>query len=242
MLKIHVLKGAVCKARCLFIGFAFIPFFAFSQKVYTYPRHSLGIDINQSNAQLVGFSYVNLPEHNFDQYFGNSFVLNYQYAPKKSFFGLQSGIGFFMWGGGYRFGYLNGDQKLRSLGIPLALQLKVSQSFWIETGLQTNFAVQNTGSLSEEVSPGLAGFLPSGSAPLMELQSVLGFRYHIFRTLAFKLRLHYGLTPAYRVDYMELITYQNEEGHWLQKAEERSDNYRFYVIELGISYLFPLKK
>lgn len=57
--------------------------------------------------------------------------------------------------------------------------------------------------------------------PTFEGQGLLGFRYHIYKTWSFKGRAHIGLTPA--------VT--------------RSNNaYRMFAFELGMAYLFPLKK
>lgn len=57
--------------------------------------------------------------------------------------------------------------------------------------------------------------------PNIEGQAVLGFRYNIYKTWSFKGRMHFGLTPA---------------------LTQFSEAYRMIAFELGMAYLFPLKK
>jgi len=213
-----------------------IPMMGVSQKKYKPPKHALGFEVNWSRSVLGEYrNNSDLPVY-FSAFhnegYGGSIALPYQYTPKSSFFGLQSGLGFFMWGTSYR---KSGSiqtvtESLYSVGIPLVAQFKVARMFWLEAGLQTNFAVYNTlrdkGAWNRDTEP-------RGRLPLAELQSVIGFRYHFFRTFSFKVRAHYGLTPAYR---RVLESYNpGTEGVYTLR-------YRFVVIEMGLSYLFPLKK
>lgn len=214
-----------------------IPMMGFSQKKYNPPKHSLGLEVNWSVSVLGDYrNNSDLPVY-FSAFhnegYGGSIVLPYQYAPKSSFFGLQSGLGFFMWGTSYRKSgsWQTETESLYSIGIPLVAQFKVAQMFWLETGLQANTAVYNT--LREAGEWSFSNVDPPGQLPLVELQGVFGFRYHFFRSFSFKVRAHYGLTPAYRRVF---------ESFYSSIEETYTLRYRFLVIEMGLSYLFPLKK
>lgn len=201
------------------------PVLLVAQKNYKTPEYSWGLELNWSASNLMDLKGTNSNVFNpkMRTGFGGSIVVPFQYAPKKSFFGFQSGLGFFMWGTTYRNWHIKIEKEsLYSIGIPMAVQFKVSKSFWLESGFQANFAVYNT----------LRHAGISGKLPLVELQYLLGFRYHIFKSLAIKARLHVGLTPAYQI-IMINPPYSQEDIH---------NQYRFGVFELGMSYLFPLKK
>jgi hypothetical protein len=213
------------------------PVLTFSQKQYKTPVHSLGVEVNWAVVELADY------RKNFDIFgygdighgtgYGGSFVFPYQYAPKSSFFGFQSGLGFFMWGTSYsRIGsWQTETESLYSIGIPLVTQFKVGRAFWLEAGGQTNFAVYNTlrqaGNFSSPV------YDSPGQLPIAELQAVFGFRYHFFRSFSFKARIHYGLTPAYRVNFPAFPP---------NYPTELNYRYRFMAFEMGLSYLFPWKK
>jgi hypothetical protein len=212
--------------------------FLHAQKQYKTPEHSLGFELSWSASDLSNY------RSNSDFFlgtsmrsgFGGSVVASYQYAPKKSFMGFQSGAGFYMWGTRYlkRFNYET--ESLYAIGIPLVGQFKVSKSFWIESGFQVNFLVYNTlrgAGAWESPEFNIPEVVRPGKVPISELQGVLGFRYHIFKSLAFKARFHYGLTPAYL--YRESAFAPNMPGDVYYR-------YRLNVFELGMSYLFPLKK
>lgn len=211
-----------------------MPMIGFSQKKYNPSKHALGLEVSWSVSVLGDYlSNFDVPfyqaKHN--EGFGGSIVVPYQYAPESSFIGLQSGLGFFMWGTSYRrSGSLQTEtESLYFIGVPLISQFKVSRMFWLEAGLQANTAVYNTlrdageWNWQEE---------PPGQLPLVELQGVFGFRYHFFRSFSFKARVHYGLTPAYSI--VEPVLHSQQQNETLR--------YRFFAFEMGLSYLFPLKK
>ena len=225
---------------CVLALLLLIPAFSFSQKQYKTPVHSVGLEVNWSVSGLEDYRQnFDLPALSSSYHiegFGGSVVVPYQYAPKSSFFGLQSGLGFFMWGNRYRKGggLQTETESLYSVGVPVVAQLKVSRAFWLETGLQVNFAVYNTlrdaGNWDSSTT-----FLEEspGKIPIAELQAILGFRYHFFRSFSFKARIHYGLTPAYRISY---------PAYPPEVTFDQNFRYRFLVFEMGLSYLFPLKK
>jgi hypothetical protein len=211
-----------------------IPVLGFSQKQYKTPVHSMGMEVSWSSSWLEGFpSNYNDPGYDGSRHlvgFGGSIVIPYQYAPKSSFFGLQSGLGFFMWGTTHQSNNSWGreTESLYFLGIPMAVQLKVFRPFWVELGVQTNFAVYNT--ILEAGAWNASNSQPPGSLPFAELQGIFGFRYHVYRSLSFKARVHVGLTPAYQSE------------NWLSFFAEDTHQFRFVAFEMGLSYLFPLEK
>jgi hypothetical protein len=216
----------------------FLPNIIHAQKHYKTQKHSLGFELSMSASELPGYqsNYSNTRQtipFNSSTGYGGSVVFPYQYAPKSTFIGVQSGIGFFMWGIQRGSSY---DQKesLYMVGIPIVGQFKVSKSFWIETGVQGNIPVYNTFYYSDLSNYQYSA--PPGRFPFMEMQAVLGFRYHLFRSLAFKFRAHYGLTPAYYINFPEV----HHPGYLY--IEESNYRYRLLVAELGICYLFPIKK
>jgi hypothetical protein len=211
-----------------------IPIIGFSQKKYNPPKHSLGLEVSWSASVLASYrnNVSRFPLQNTG--YGGSFIIPYQYASKSSFIGLQSGVGFFMWGGTYRSGWsiLESTESLYSVGVPLVAQFKVGSAFWLEGGVQTNFAVYNSMRYAGDWP--WTDRDPPGSLPIGELQGVFGFRYHFFQSFSFKARLHYGLTPAFRK-----IEYRFPDPNTVSVYTLR---YRFIVFEMGLSYLFPLKK
>ncbi len=71
-----------------------IPMMGVSQKKYKPPKHALGLEVSWSVSVLGDYrNNVDLPVY-FSSFhnegYGGSIVLPYQYAPKSSFFGLQS--------------------------------------------------------------------------------------------------------------------------------------------------------
>ncbi|MCC5918725.1 MAG: outer membrane beta-barrel protein [Cryomorphaceae bacterium] len=217
--------------------------FVYGQKTYKTPTHSLGLEISQSVMNFKGFSSNNVTYGDPIRYkrgFGGSVAVLYQYAPKSSFVGFQSGLGIYMWGL-TNLNPINNtnvelDESFYLLGIPLIFQFKLSKKFWLEGGLQVNLPVYNTLKFAGGWQANKSLYeAPPGSFPNMELQSVFGFRYHIFQSLAFKFRFHYGLTPSYFYD----IPSHNSS---VFSPEERRFRYRLTGFELGLAYLFPLKK
>jgi len=211
-----------------------IPALCFSQKQYKTPVHSMGLEANWSSCGLAHWNIFSLPSSGQPKYaptYGGSVVFPYQYAPKSSFIGLQSGLGFFMWGASNRRGWNSNSESLYFVGIPLAAQIKVSRAFWLEAGVQTNFAVYNE--LRHIKNWNNSAVNQPGQLPIAELQAIFGFRYHIFRSFSFKARIHHGLTPAYRINFPPEPP---------QYPDEKNYRYRFMAFEMGMSYLFPLKK
>ncbi|MCC5917679.1 MAG: hypothetical protein JJU02_10195 [Cryomorphaceae bacterium] len=231
------------KAILIILLLAIFPVFINAQNHYKTPEHSLGIEASWSASNLFNFKSNADQQFSFGLYnletftgFGGSILIPYQYAPKGTFLGFQSGLGFFMWGTKYRTSGFNQfeNESLYALGIPLVAQFKLGKSFWLESGFQANFAVYN--SLRDAGRWDSSKTLqeqPPGRLPLVELQSVLGFRYHFYKSWSIKARLHIGLTPAYHIN----LVASGEDFH-----EEIHNRYRLAVFELGMGYLFPLKK
>lgn len=220
--KINI-RGFIC-----FLIFGTLTFPVKGQKHYVTPKHSLGIEISYSIGALETFSsnFRQPNEFPFPRYIrgnGGSILIPYQYSSKKSFMGFQSGLGLYMWGVGRIRNTRFENQGYYTLGVPILAQFKVSKSFWIESGSQVNIPVYN--SLSEHPYP--------VEIPIAEIQALFGFRYNIYKSLAFRGRVHHGLTRAYQFTYPSNI----EPG-----APGATYRYRLFVAEIGLSYLFPLKK
>lgn len=199
-----------------------------AQKDYTMPKHALGLEVSQSITNLHESSRLYTG-------YGGSIAIPYQYAPKKSIWGIQSGVGLYLWGvqsqrtstmGGWQYG--RDKHSFYSIGIPVVLQLKVSRAFWFEGGAQINKGVYTQLDRND--------WFQHGDMTALEMQAVFGFRYHIFRTLSIKARAHLGLNPAFINDGSpgldnELVSFQRQ-----------TERLNFVALELGISYLFSLKK
>ncbi|MCH8478266.1 MAG: hypothetical protein LAT56_10005 [Wenzhouxiangella sp.] len=207
------------------------------------------MELSQSVTNFNGYSSNNVTFGDpirYNRGFGGSVAVLYQYAPKSSFVGFQSGFGIYMWGltnlkrinssFGINSAYVRINESYYLLGVPLIAQFKLSKKFWMEGGLQVNLPVYNTLDFADGFQANRSLYSePPGSLPNMELQSIFGFRYHIFRSFAVKFRFHYGLTPAYFYDIPE-----NNSSVFSQ--EDRRFNYRLTGFEIGLAYLFPLKK
>lgn len=197
------------------------------QKHYVTPKHSIGLELSYSLALLQNYSsnysqiYYSFPTYSFGN--GSSLILPYQYSSKKSFLGFQSGLGLFMWSVNRSSGFTTENYDFYTIGLPIVVQFKVSKSFWIESGFQINFPVYN--SLFAHNQP--------ISVSDVEIQAVLGFRYHLFKSFSFRGRIHHGISPAYQFSHEAMPIFG---------APSANYRYRLIAFEMGVSYLFPLKK
>ena len=220
------------------------PILSIAQTGYKTLVHSFGLELSQSVSLLGNMSSAEVLYEAYSPGFGASIVVPYQYAPESSFLGFQSGLGFFMWGTRYSHGMPGGtpgspgtsvsteNQSLYFIGVPLVAQLKVSRNFWVELGAQGNVPMHHSGRYAEAEHSGNGHpIFPIGIMSGFEAQGLFGFRYHMYRSLSVKFRTHLGFTSAYRIEYTEMIT-----------GNERTDRYRQVGFEVGLSYLFPLKR
>ena len=147
--------------NCVLVLLLIIPSVSFSQKQYKTPKHSLGVEVNFSASLLSNMRFDIVLIESYSPGFGASFLVPYQYAPKSSFFGFQTGLGFYMWGTRHTTQALSGSphapatitsnekQSMYFLGIPLVSQFKLAKSFWLELGLQSNVPVYHSGVYAE---------------------------------------------------------------------------------------------